>query len=422
MGRFHWWQLAREHELVAVACLSACLFASSTMLADARHLPGSGSLAMYAVAGVAYLSLVLYRRPALAVFATATATIALIAMGTPYPVTMPALFGALFSFALRNDRPRTLAAGIPVKAAIFTADILAHPGIAALVVTLWAALASSLGNGVRSHRAYIAEAEGRAQRAERDAEEQARRRVAQERLRIARDLHDAVGHHVALIAVQAGALSCLLDDEQPQARQSVADIQRASANALEDLRLTVGLLRQPDDDAPGGSRDGDAAPVDPLPGLDRVDELIGSFTSAGLLVTREVAGQPRSLPEAADLAAYRVIQESLTNTSKHASSPAVRIRLEYEPDALHLAIEDEGSAYGGAAGAAPGATGQGDGHGIIGMRERVAALGGWLSAGARPGGGFRVLAWLPAPAGDPAPARVPPPARPLSVSQPADAS
>jgi hypothetical protein len=93
-------------------------------------------------------------------------------------VTTPALFGALLHFALRNDRPRTLAVGIPVKAAIFTADFLAHPGIAALVVTLWAALASSLGNGVRSHRAYIAEAEGRARRAERDAEEQARRRVA----------------------------------------------------------------------------------------------------------------------------------------------------------------------------------------------------------------------------------------------------
>src|SRR5262249_33708416 len=146
---------------------------------------------------------------------------------------------------------------------------------------------------------------GRAQRAERDAEEQARRRVAQERLRIARDLHDAVSHHVALIAVQAGALSCLLDNKPQQAQQSIANIQQASANALEDLRLTVGLLRQPSDD-PGGSGHGEAAPVDPLPGLNRIDELIGSFTSAGLAVTHEVAGLPRPLPEAADLAAYQV--------------------------------------------------------------------------------------------------------------------
>jgi signal transduction histidine kinase len=412
--RFRCWQLAREQQLVAPACLSAILFLAAAMIADVRHQPGSGSLATYAVAGAAYLSLaVFYRRPAVTVPVTAAASIALIVMGMPYPVTMPALFGALFSFAVRNDRRRTLALGIPVKAAIFTADILAHPGIAALVVTLWAALATSLGNGVRSHRAYIAEVEGRAQRAERDAEEQARRRVAQERLRIARDLHDAVGHHVALVAIQAGALSCLLDGRQQQARQSVANIQRASANALEDLRLTVGLLRQPSDD-PGGSGDGEAAPVDPLPGLNRIDELIGSFTSAGLAVSHEVAGQARPLPEAADLTAYRVIQESLTNTSKHASSPVVRIRVEYEPDALHLAIEDEGSAY-GAAGLAPAWDGQGDGHGITGMRERVAALGGWLSAGACPGGGFRVLARLPTPAGDPGPACVPPPARPLQA-------
>jgi signal transduction histidine kinase len=208
--------------------------------------------------------------------------------------------------------------------------------------------------------------------------------VQQERLRIARELHDAVGHHVALISVQAGAMGYLLDTDPAKARESLAHIQRASEAALEELRLTVGLLRQP----------GEHEPMEPAGGLGRLDELIASFAATGLQVSCEVTGQARQLPEATDLTAYRLIQESLTNTAKHAAGTSASVRLAFRPGALALAVEDDGPPAGDRA-AGPG-TGE-EGHGIIGMRERATALGGWLTAGPRTGGGFRVLAELPAP-------------------------
>ena len=184
--------------------------------------------------------------------------------------------------------------------------------------------------------------------------------------------------------MQAGALACLLDDEdQIQARESVAHIQRASEEALEDLRLTVGLLREPGAAEP-------AEPAEPVPGLDQLEELICSFAGAGLQVTREVTGQARPLPEAVELTAYRVIQESLTNTRKHAGlrhrRGAARVRARGR---CGLAIEDEVNR------GRPRQAGAPEGHGIVGMRERVAALGGRLSAGPQPGGGYRVFAELP---------------------------
>jgi signal transduction histidine kinase len=147
----------------------------------------------------------------------------------------------------------------------------------------------------------------------------------------------------------------------------------------------VGLLRQP----------GDREPVEPAGGLGRLDELIASFAATGLQVTCDVTGQVRQLPEAVDLTAYRLIQESLTNTAKHAAGTSALVKLAFRPGALELAVEDDGPPSGGSQ------TGD-EGHGIIGMRERAAALGGWLSAGRRAGGGFRVLAELPA--SPPAPA------------------
>jgi signal transduction histidine kinase len=172
----------------------------------------------------------------------------------------------------------------------------------------------------------------RARRAEEGREQEARRRVQQERLRIARELHDAVGHHVALISVQAGAMSYLLDADPAKARVSLAHIQQASEAALEELRLTVGLLRQP----------GDREPVEPAGGLARLDELIGSFTATGLHVTCQVTGEGRPLPEATDLTAYRVIQESLTNTAKHAPGAPAAIRIAFRPRVLALDVVDDG--------------------------------------------------------------------------------
>jgi signal transduction histidine kinase len=249
---------------------------------------------------------------------------------------------------------------------------------------------------------------------EQDARQRVWERVHDERLRIARDLHDAVGHQVALISVQAGAMSYLLgagpEGTDPdstglaKARESLGHIQRASGAALEELRLTVGLLRQP----------GESEPIEPAAGLAKLEELIGSFAATGLKVTCEVIGQARPLPEAVDLTAYRLIQESLTNTTKHAAGASASVRLTYRPGMLALAVEDDGprarddddrapgrgdDGASPAGSTGPDGAGSGEvGHGLIGMRERAAVVGGWVSAGPR-GGGFQVLAELPLPMG-----------------------
>ena len=310
-------------------------------------------------------------------------SVVLMADGMAYPLTLPAVFYALYLVALGAGPGRTLAVGVTVKAALLGASLITHPGITGFVILLWAALAVTTGGAARSHRAYVAEVEKRARQAEQAREDEANRRVAEERLRIARELHDAVGHHVALINVQAGALACLLDDEDlVQARESVAHIQRASEEALEELRLTVGLLREP------GALE-QAEPVEPVPGLDRLEELICSFAGAGLQVTREVTGQARSLPRdggADRLPGHTGVADQYPQARglRHCRG-AARVRAR----GLRLAVEDEGKAV------TRGSRRTLEGHGIVGMRERVAALGGRLSAGPRPEGGYRVFAELP---------------------------
>lgn len=376
--------MASQQLLLMSAIMAMVLFAVATIPADVRHALNSHQPLNWTVFAVVYAVLVACRRFPLGTVAVATiGSVVLMADGMAYPLTLPAVFYGLYAVALGFSQFRALAVGVTVKATLLTASLITHPGITGFVILLWAALAVTTGSAARTHRAYVAEAEERARRAEQATQDEANRRVAEERLRIARELHDAVGHHVALINVQAGALACTLDDEdRSQARESVAHIQRASEEALEDLRLTVGLLRDPGAPEP-------AEPAEPVPGLDRLEELICSFAGAGLRVTSEVTGQARPLPEAVELTAYRVIQESLTNTRKHAGCDSAVVRLGYAPGALSLAVEDEGNLVSLAGGRASG------GHGIVGMRERVAAMGGRLSAGPRPGGGYRVFAELP---------------------------
>ena len=377
-----WNRLMGRQELLLLSAVTAMvLFAVVTIPTDIQHALNSHQPLSWLVSAVVYAALVARRRfPLGAVAIAVIGSVVLMADGMAYPLTLPAVFYALYLVALGAGPGRTLAVGVTVKAALLTASLITHPGITGFVILLWAALAVTTGTAVRSHRGYVAEVEERARRAEQAKEDEANRRVAEERLRIARELHDAVGHHVALINVQAGALACLLDDEDLiQARESVAHIQRASEEALEELRLTVGLLREP----------GAAEPAEPVPGLDQLEELICSFAGTGLQVTRKVTGLARPLPEVVELTAYRVIQESLTNIRKHAGCDTAVVRLGYRPGGLSLAVEDEGKPVTGSSRHASG------GHGIVGMRERVSALGGRLSAGPRPEGGYRVFAELP---------------------------
>jgi signal transduction histidine kinase len=206
-----------------------------------------------------------------------------------------------------------------------------------------------------------------------------RRQQSEERLRIARDLHDVIGHNISLINVQASMGLDLIDSQPEQARAALSAIKSASKEALEELRTTLTALR----------RDDDVAPRSPAPGLDRLPELIELTRAAGLSVEVETAGTAPPLPAAVHLAAYRIIQESLTNVARHAGRAQVSVRVTYDDTDVHVEIDDDGTAP------ADGAAAIGTGSGITGMRERATALGGDLSAGFRHGGGFRVSARLP---------------------------
>ena len=236
-----------------------------------------------------------------------------------------------------------------------------------------------LGEAVRSRRAWAEEVRARLARAEEDREREAERRVQQERLRIAREMHDVLAHTLAGINVQAGVAADVIDEEPERARASLREIRRQTRDAIAELRATIGVLRE------GGSQ----APRAPAPGLAELGGLVETAAGAGLQVEVSVAGAARPLPGAVDLAAYRIVQESLTNVVRHAHASHATVSLRYDPQAVVLEVRDDGS------GDANGASADPDGHGLVGMRERALAVGGTLQAGATPAGGFRVRATLP---------------------------
>jgi len=217
--------------------------------------------------------------------------------------------------------------------------------------------------------------EERAARLEREREERERVAVADERRRIARDLHDVVAHGVGVMTVQAGAARLLLEDDPRRAREPLLAVEQAGREALGELRRLLGILR----------RDEREPALRPQPGLADLDELLAQARRGGLPVQLAVEGTPAPLPAGVDLAAYRIVQEALTNTRKHAGPARASVAVRYAPEALELEVTDDGRA---------GANG-GGGHGLIGMRERVALYGGQLDAGPRPHGGFTIHAHLP---------------------------
>jgi len=241
-------------------------------------------------------------------------------------------------------------------------------GVNTLADTALLAAVLLLGEAVRNRRAWAEEVRARTER-------DAARRVEEERLRIAHELHDVMAHTIAALNVQAAVAADVIDDAPDQARASLDAIREGSREAMAELRAAVGLLR-------GGGEDSSRAPA---PRLDELEGLAQMVRGAGVKLNVEVAGAVRGLPGAVDLTAYRIVQESLTNVVRHARASTANVVVRYEADAVTLRVEDDGR--GGAAAAA--------GHGIAGMRERAAALGGTLQAGPAPRGGFRVLARLP---------------------------
>jgi len=225
----------------------------------------------------------------------------------------------------------------------------------------------------RMWQLHVHEVEQRAEEAERTRDEAARRRAMEERLRIARELHDSLTHSISVIQVQAGVAVHLARKRGEDVPPALMAIEEAGADAVRELRATLGVLR---------SEDGDGS------GLSQLDGLVARARAAGLPVTVTVTGQQRPLPPEADQAAYRIVQEALTNVTRHAGHACASVHLHYTPEALSIQVDDDGQGTG--------TRPSGPGLGLVGMRERVSALGGRLQAGPQATGGFRVRAELPA--------------------------
>jgi signal transduction histidine kinase len=237
----------------------------------------------------------------------------------------------------------------------------------------WLISAGVMGVTFWMWQLHIREVEQRADEAERTSDEAAQRRAMEERLRIARELHDSLTHSISVIQVQAGVAEHLARKRGEDVPPALAAIQEAGADAARELRATLSVLRS--------TEDGDGS------GLGQLASLVARSQAAGLPVTVTVTGAERPLPPEVDQAAYRIVQEALTNVSRHAGQACASVRLHYAPDGLTVQVDDDGQGS-GTRPAPPGL-------GLVGMRERVSALGGRLSAGPQDGRGFQVLAELP---------------------------
>jgi signal transduction histidine kinase len=258
----------------------------------------------------------------------------------------------------------------------------AEPAGTSFNAVLTAATAGAAGTAVGYYRALLVATRAQLAREAQTREEQARRRAVEERLRIARELHDVFGHTMATISVQAGVGIHLLKTRPAQAVAALSTIKQISDQGLNDVKAILGVLRADDDQD---------QPRSPRGGLDQLDALLDPVRAAGVQPQLTVHGSPRPLPAAVDLAAYRIIQEALTNVLRHARARTVQLDLGYEPSQVVIRIRDDGSAAGPSQ---AGTNGQG-GHGISGMRERALALSGQFTAGPHPDGGFQVRCTLP---------------------------
>jgi signal transduction histidine kinase len=394
-----WRRTARAHPCVVDAAIAVLTWAftlaeplANRTLAEpvaARNLYDLSDLGIVLCATALGIALFFRRRSPQAVLGAAVVLVPLSIIGSQgHPWFLFGSLVAVGTAVAHTNRPRSIWLGLlsvvvfGVAATIGTTGPATAQSVTGVVAFTIAAVA--IGEATRNRRAYIAEVEARARRAEQTREAEARRRVGEERLRIARELHDLVGHHIALISVQAGVAGHVFDEQPDKAKQAIAQVRSACRSALDELTTTINLLRSPDEVT---------APTEPTVGLAQLPALTASFTAAGLPVAQAVEGIERPIPPAVDLTAYRVIQESLTNVHKHAGPAAATVRVSYGPAVLRILVEDDGV----------GPTGvPSEGHGILGMRERAGALGGALHTGARPGGGFQVQVTLPAPESTPA--------------------
>jgi signal transduction histidine kinase len=394
--------------IIAVAIAALGLISGLGARAQHEHMP------LAALPVLAAMGLVLYprrRHPAVVLGAVAALVVTLVAMRATLGGSFLAVLCAAYSAAVYGSRrlvivvvagavaallfvgiPQALGYGGAVQRAIPVPTILAAAGAA-----LFGLLIRNQFSARNSQLAVMAE---RAEWAAEQRAQEAKRATLAERLRIARELHDIVAHHVSVIVIQAQGAQRMVDRDPDRSRQAMSDVERTARTALQEMRRLLGLLRPAEaaDGANGlngadGAAPGDAAGRQPPQGLADIETLVTSMAAAGLRVTLRTTGEPRPVPEDVGLTGYRIVQEALTNVLKHAGPAQAHVLLDYG-EQLEITVTDDGR---GAAAGLTGAEPPGAGRGTTGMRERVSMLGGQLTAGPQPGGGFRVHAAIPSP-------------------------
>lgn len=376
----------------ATVCVGALLYEA----VDAGDVgAGVDAVDFATCAGAAGLILLRRRAPLPVLVVAAIAAVWSLIPDDDQAVLQVAAIVALYTVASTSDRRTAWTAGAATAAALYvTAAITSagpwHDGDN-LELIAWTSVATAAGDAVRSTQAYnlarqerATALEDRAERAEQALEEEARRRVIEERMRIARELHDVVAHHIAVVNVQAGVAAHLLRDDPAGAQEALGHVRRGAAGVLDELSSILSVIRQSDDAT---------SATDPLPTLDDVERLVADLAGVGLEIDWHTAGARRPVAPAMGLTAYRIIQESLTNAHRYGRRDRATLRLTYDRDALRIEILNDLDAE-RPAGVRPG-------FGIVGMRERVAAVGGTIEIGPTPDGRFRVHATLPTERAEP---------------------
>ena len=342
---------------------------------------GYGAAEWFALAVAVALILARRRFPVQTLVIAIVASAGAAAMTDRPSVLLLVALVALFNVAQQYDRTTAIVAGAATTACFLlmvTALLRQVPlGGAGLASIAWPAFAATAGAAVRSTRESVSAAEERALRAEQSRELEAQRRVVEERLRIARDVHDLVAHHIAVINVQSAVAGHLIESDPPAAVEALGVVRGAAATVVDQLGELLSVLR---------SADGVDEPTAPTPDLAAIDDLISSFAASGLSVRHESSGAPRPMSSLAELTAYRVVQEALTNAHKHGDGTAT-VSLRFDDAGLELAVVNPTGS--------PAA--DGNGFGLIGMRERVEAIGGTIEAATSHGGRqFEIAATIPA--------------------------
>ncbi|MDX3767544.1 MULTISPECIES: sensor histidine kinase [unclassified Streptomyces] len=367
-------------DAVAVVC---CVLITGPIMMLVSH-QGQADLRLAGAVSAVCSLLVLcaHRWPRATTWATATTSVVLLALVPDGPPPPAPAVAALFLLGARTDRRTAVRTSAAVGIAMTAAAFVVRPELSAvesnLALLAWTQLPTAVGDAVRSRRELLVSYQERAEHAEATREEEARRQVVAERMRLARELHDVVTHHLTLVNAQAGVAHHLVRQDAERAYRALGQIRDTSRAALDELRATVGLLRQADDSD---------QPLTPAPGLGDLPALLDSFRHAGLCVEARCDRPRATLPPLTDLAAYRVVQEAMTNARKHVADARVSVVVAVHRTHLEVSITDDG-------GTGPG-HGSGTGLGLISLTERVRAAGGTLQAGLQVSGGFRVHALLP---------------------------